>query len=144
MSLIQQIKQDQLYARKAKDVLRANALTTLIGEAEMVGKNANREVTDLEVQATLKKFVDNIESTIKALNPGDHRIPDLLSELEIYEKYRPTQMDATELESAISLIKNEINAGPKDMGKIMGALKAKFAGQYDGKLANELVKKALL
>jgi uncharacterized protein YqeY len=143
MSLIQQIKQDQLYARKAKDVLCANALTTLIGEAEMVGKNANREVTDTEVQAMLKKFVNNIELTIKVLNPGDHRIPDLLSELEIYEKYQLAQMDANSLESAIVLIKNEINAGPKDMGKIMSALRAKFAGQYDGKLANELVKKVL-
>ena len=66
MSLIQTIKTAQVAARKARDP-SASLLTTLIGEAEMVGKNAGREVTDQEVVATIKKFIKGIDETLKAV-----------------------------------------------------------------------------
>ena len=68
MSLIIEIKSAQLAARKARDSFTASSLTTLIGEAEMVGKNAGREVTDAEVVAVLKKFVKNIDETTTVLS----------------------------------------------------------------------------
>ena len=40
MSLLAQLKKDSMLARKAADSVRATLLSTLIGEAEMVGKNA--------------------------------------------------------------------------------------------------------
>jgi len=49
MSKLQDIKTAQLNARKNKVASVASLLTTVIGEAEMVGKNANREVTEAEV-----------------------------------------------------------------------------------------------
>ena len=58
MSLLAQLKKDSLLARKAADGVRATLLSTLIAEAEMVGKNAgNRESTDDEVQQTIRKFL---------------------------------------------------------------------------------------
>ena len=59
--LLNKIKADQLAARKAKDGLATALLTTLIGDAEMVGKNAGRLVTDEEVVAVIKKFIKNID-----------------------------------------------------------------------------------
>ena len=48
--LIENLKEDQLIARKNRDQIKATLLTTLIGEAEMVGKNTgNRSPFDEEV-----------------------------------------------------------------------------------------------
>ena len=57
--LLAEIKAKQINARKAR-LSTATLLTTLIGEAEMVGKNQGREVTDSEVLAMIKKFIKNI------------------------------------------------------------------------------------
>lgn len=142
MTLITQIKQDQVAARKARDTVVANALTTLIGEAEMVGKNAGRAVTDGEVQAVLKKFVDNIDFTLRQITDNE-AISLLQVERAVYERYRPRQMNALELEKAVGGIRTEISAGPKDMGKIMAVLKTRFAGQYDGKMASDIIRNVL-
>lgn len=144
MSLISLIKQNQVSARKTKDVVAAQLLTTLIGEAEMIGKNAgNREVTDSEVVALTKKFISNLNETLKVLAPNDVRVPDLMCELEILEQYLPQQMTDLEIKEAVGNIKNEIGAGPKDMGKVMGLLKARYDGKYDGKAASAIVKTVL-
>lgn len=67
MTLIQQIKDKQIAARKSGDSL-ASLYTTLLGEASIIGKNAgNRETTDVEVVAVVKKFIKNIDETVQAL-----------------------------------------------------------------------------
>ena len=44
---------------------------------------------------------------------------------------------------AVLSIQAELSAGPKDMGKVMGLLKQRYDGQYDGKIASALVKDLL-
>ena len=53
----------------------------------------------------------------------------------------PKQMDEAEAKAAIAAaIKETGAAGPKDMGKVMAALKAKYAGQMDFGKASGLIK----
>lgn len=143
MSLIEQIKAKNLEARKAKLTAVVNVLTPLIGEAEMVGKNAGHEVTDAEVVQMVKKFIKNLDETIRVLDDADPRTAIALAEKHTLEAFLPNQMTNLELEKAIGTIKNELNAGPKDMGKILQTLKARFDGQYDGKTASMIVKAML-
>lgn len=144
MSILQQIKHDQLVARKEKDALAAGLLTTLIGESEMVGKNdGNRESTDAEVVAVIKKFIKNTEETIKALGDNDQRIPHLTRELKILNDYLPQQFSEELLRRVLGSIKVEISAGPKDMGKMLALLKTRFAGQYDGALAAKVAREII-
>ena len=145
MSLLQQIKGAQLIARKSKATLAAALLTTLIGEAEMIGKNAgNRETTDAEVVAVIKKFIKNIDETLEALKfSSDGRVQDANLEKRILETFLPKQLSEDELRKIVEDIKSEINATQKDMGKVMGLLKARHDGLYDGKLASTLVKNVL-
>ena len=57
MSKLQEIKAAQLTARKERNTFKASLLTTLIGEAEMVGKSAgNRPSTDEEVLQVLNMY----------------------------------------------------------------------------------------
>lgn len=140
MSLIAEIKATNLSARKAKYTAIVNVLTPLIGEAEMVGKNAGREVTDAEVVQMLKKFIKGLDETIKILGDNDLRTTIALAERQTLETFLPKQLGTDELEQIISSIKVELSAGPKDLGKALALLKSRFDGQYDGKTASMIAK----
>jgi uncharacterized protein YqeY len=67
-----------------------------------------------------------------------------LFQLEIINRYLPKQLSSDEIEAEVKNIINEVGAkGPQDMGKVMGAATKKLAGQADGKVISELVKKLL-
>ncbi len=137
MSLLDQIKQDQLTARKSKDVITSSILTTLIGEASIIGKNdGNRESTDSEVTATIQKFVKNINETL-SVQPN----PTLESERAILEKYLPTQLTYDQLYAILKqwVITDSI----ENMGELMKKLKTDYNGQYDGKEASTIIKQLL-
>lgn len=145
MTLIEQIKQDQLAARKAAKLdapfngtQRANVLTVLIGEAEMIGKNdGNRQSTDQEVIGIIKKFIKNLDETIKlAVTPQIY-----INEKNILQEYLPTQMDEDALKRAISEIISTQDTPV--MGKVLGVLKVRFPGLYDGALASRITKELL-
>lgn len=136
MTLLQTIKTDQIAARKSKDTISANVLTTLIGEAEAIGKNnGNRETTDAEVSALVKKFTNNISETLKVLDINDIRVVILSTEQRILRKYLPVQLTSDDLTAIIQTLVTELNASKKDMGKVLGKLKQQYAGQYDGAIA---------
>ena len=60
------------------------------------------------------------------------------------ERFLPKQMSDAEAEAAIKTIIAETGAASmKDMGKVMGALKAKYAGQLDMGKANGIIKTLL-
>ena len=62
-------------------------------------------------------------------------------EIAIISAYLPKQMSEAEMSAAIdAAIKETGAASMKDMGKVVGALKAKFAGQMDFAKASALVK----
>jgi uncharacterized protein len=65
-------------------------------------------------------------------------------EIAVITAYLPKQMSENDVKAAISAVIAETNAaGIKDMGKVIGALKAKYAGQMDFGKASGLVKVAL-
>lgn len=66
------------------------------------------------------------------------------AEIDVISGYLPQQMDEAGVKAAISAAIAETGAaGMKDMGKVVGTLKAKFAGQMDFAKASQLVKQAL-
>lgn len=145
MSLLSEIKKDQLQSRKDKNAVVTAILTTLIGEASMAGKNdGNRESTDLEVVVVIKKFIKNINELASAVGEGNHGYIDAIAERQILESYLPSQLSEDEISDiALKQISYLEEASPKSMGKIMSYLKTNYAGQYDGKLASKIVKDLL-
>jgi hypothetical protein len=66
------------------------------------------------------------------------------AEIEVIKKFMPKQLDHEEVEDLIGTLIEELGASDiKDMGKVMGALKARYAGQVDMGLAGGLVKNKL-
>ncbi len=147
MSLVEKIKTDSLNARKAKDGLKATLLTTLYSEVVNVGKNnGNRDTTDAEAVAVVKKFLKGVDETLTALQGStDPRRDTAQAEKLVLESYLPTQLSEAELKVAIAdLIDALPEKNPKQMGVLMKQMKERYEGQYDGQLASKLIKEALV
>ena len=152
MSLLNDIKAKQLELRKAQmhDKIDRNVeislLTTLFSEASVPGKAAQRESTDVEVIAVIKKFVKNNDECM--MSAGDRRDGDwcdrLSIEREVLDLFLPKQLTADELKEIIGgfVAANGI-AGPKGTGLVMKMLKEQYDGLYDGKVASDIVKTVL-
>lgn len=141
MSILEQIRADQLTARKAKDALSASLLTTLIGEATKITdeefKKGQTAVTDEKVIATLKKFLKNAQDTKLALG-DDPRVATTDHEIAILNNYLPQQMSEDDLRGVIERFR--ANNADANVGTIMAHLKTNYAGLYDGKVASQLAK----
>ena len=152
MSLINDIKAKQLELRKAQ--MKENVdhdveiclLTTLYSEASMPGKNAQRESTDAEVIAVIKKFVKNNDECM--VSAGDRRDGDwcdsLSIEREMLNLFLPKQLSSSELTEIIGgfVAANGI-ISPKGTGLVMKMLKEQYEGLYDGKMAADIIKVVL-
>jgi uncharacterized protein YqeY len=136
MKLINQIKADQLTARKMHKEVTVSLLTTLIGEVEMVAKNALRQVTNEDVVATIKKFTKNIDITASVVKE-QYQLDKCILEKQILELYLPKQLTESELRDIINILKSIHGS---NVGAIMKELKLAYTGLYDGKLASELCK----
>lgn len=156
MALLDQLKADQLAARKLNHRLKADVLTTLIGETTQITteefKRGVTEVTDEKVVATVAKFLKNTKLTLENLaterarlieaggdtSKVDERTKAAETELAILSSYGPKQMTESELREVI----NDFRARNPDanVGAIMAHLKTSFGGQYDGKMASTLAK----
>lgn len=140
MTLIGKIKADQLQARKDRDSLKATLLTTLIGEASAIGKNdGNRDVTDAEVVAVIKKFIKGIDETLVYLGdnaPLQSKV--VASEKGMLEVYLPKQLNAAQLKLIVDTLNDYAGVGLSKKF-IMQFLKENHAGQYDGKLASAVI-----
>lgn len=65
-------------------------------------------------------------------------------EIGIIEGFMPRQLNEDEMKAAVTAALAETNAqGLKDMGKVMGGLKAKYAGQMDFGKAGAIVRAQL-
>lgn len=135
--LLNEIKKHQLNSRIAKDNTKTALLTTLIGDAEMVGKNAGRETTDDEVVAVIKKFLKNNAEFQKHLTADAAGLVNLKVEQTILESYLPQQLSEVELDVIIS---NKFAGDLKPQkGAIMKFLKENYAGKYDGATASKVI-----
>jgi uncharacterized protein YqeY len=148
MSLKQQIDGDIKKAMLAKnkeelEALRSIKSMILLAETE---KGVVADVsTDVENKLLMKAAKQRKESAdiFQQQNRADLADRELF-QLDIISRYLPKQLSEDELRAGLQQLIQETGAsGPQDMGKVMGAATKKFAGQADGKVINELVKKLL-
>ena len=154
MTMISTIKALSLQARKERNAKKAALYSTLLGEAQMVGKNnGNRESTDGEVIAVIKKMLANTKemldlvANVQVMQLDEQariKIDDTANELEWLASLLPTQITGDALVSEIDIAIASVGATSiKQMGQVMKILKEKFDGQYDGTEASKLIKEKL-
>jgi uncharacterized protein len=148
MSLKQQIDGDIKKAMLAKnkeelEALRSIKSMILLAETE---KGGSGDVSaDAENKILMKAAKQRKESSDIFTQQGRQDLADKENfQLEIISRYLPKQLSQEEIEAAVKEIIAEVGAkGPQDMGKVMGTATKKLAGQADGKIISELVKKLL-
>ena len=104
------------------------------------------KVPDEEIVAMLRGMVKSRRESVELYNKGNR--PELAAkeeaEIAVIESFLPSQMDAAAMEQAVAdAVKQTGAASIKDMGKVMGVLKAKHAASMDMALAGPMVKARL-
>lgn len=144
------INDDLKTAMKAGDKDRVGTLRLInsaIKSADIDARPSGKDkISDADILSVLAKMVKQRRDSIEQFNAGGR--PELAekeqAEITIIEGYLPKQMSEDEAKAAIAAaIKETGAAGPKDMGKVMAALKAKYAGQMDFGKASALTKDLL-
>jgi uncharacterized protein YqeY len=146
----EKINADLKDAMKSGDKDRVGTLRLVnaaIKSADIDARPSGKDkITDADILSVLAKMVKQRRDSIEQYTAGGRK--DLAdkeeAEIRIIEGYLPKQMSEAEAKAAIAAaIKETGAAGPKDMGKVMGALKAKYAGQMDFGKASALTKDLL-
>ncbi len=146
MSLRTQIKDDIKAAMKAKEVAKRDALRLLDSALKQIEVDERKELTDEDVMAIIAKQIKQRNDAASQYRDAgrDDLLEKELLEISIYETYLPAQLSDDELAEVLKAIIAEVGAeSMKDMGKVMGAAKAKVGNQADGKRINECVKSLL-
>ncbi len=112
-------------------------------EARGLGKG---ETSDEDILALLQKMIKQRQEAAGVYEQGGR--PELAeterAEAQIIQTFLPQQLDEAETKAAIAdAIAETGAAGPKDMGKVIAALKGKYTGRMDFGRASGLVKDAL-
>lgn len=149
MLIINQVRQRQVQARKAKEGdVTINLLTTLLSEITMCGKNAPipHETTDNEAVAVIKKFLKNVHECLSIARDRQNGawVDQLIIEKNLLESFLPCQLTQDQLTVVISTIIGDNGIkGSKEIGLVMKLLKEQFDGLYDRKDAFDLTRKLL-
>jgi hypothetical protein len=112
-------------------------------EARSQGKG---QLTDDDVLSLMQRMVKQRQESIAIYTQAGRNelAAGEQAEVDVISAYMPKQMDEARMKAAIAAVIAETGAaGMKDMGKVIGALKAKYAGQMDFAKASQLVKATL-
>jgi uncharacterized protein len=139
MGLREQFNDQLKEAMKAKDNRRVSTLRMVLAglkDKDIAARTeTSREgISDDDVLGLLAKMIKQREESALAYEQGGR--PALAKseqeEIAIIRSFMPKQMDANEAKVAIQSVIAELGAGSmKDMGKVMAALKERYAGQMD-------------
>lgn len=146
MSLKNRISEDLKAAMKGGDKQRVAAIRLIQAAIKQREVDERIELDDGQVLSVLDKMIkqrrDSLEQFEKA--GRDDLVAQERIELDVLQTYMPEQMGEAEIDAAVAAAIAETGAaGPRDMGRVMGALKPKLAGRADMQLVSARVKAAL-
>jgi uncharacterized protein len=137
-------------AMKARDVRRVSTLrlvNSALKNADIEARGQNKgPLGDDELLALLAKMIRQRQESIDLYEKGGRAelAQQERDEIAIIAAYLPKQMSDAEVRTAITQAIAETNASSmKDMGKVIAALKGRYAGQMDFGKVSPLVKELL-
>ena len=137
-------------AMKAKDERKVSTLrmvNSTLKNADIEARGAGKPpLGDAETLPLLQKMIKQRQESVELYRQGNR--PELVKqeeeEIAIISSYLPKQMSDAEVSAAIDAAIKEAGAsGMKDMGKVIGVLRGKYAGQMDMGKASAAVKAKL-
>lgn len=148
MSLSKDIMTAMKAAMKAKDqdalaALRAVKSAILLAQTESGAKEELTEDQEVKLLQKLVKQRKDSAAIFKEQGREDLVGPEI-SQAEVISRFLPAQLSEAEVAKVIEEVIAATGAeSMKDMGKVMGQVSAKLAGQADGKAISNIVKQKL-
>lgn len=141
-SLLDTLQASLTEARKARDKNRTVVLSTTIAAIKNQRIELQRELTDDDVVAVLRKGVKTRLESVEQFQRGgrDDLATQEQAEIEMLRIYLPPDVDPDEIRTAV---KAAIAGGADSMGAVMGVVMPQFRGRADGKLINQIVREEL-
>ena len=146
MSLKERITEDMKNAMRAKEADRLLAIRNLLAAMKQREVDERIVLDDAAVVAIVDRLVKQRKDSITAFEQGGRAdlVAKETAELKVLEAYLPQRLSADEVNAAIAALVVELGAsGPGDMGRVMAAAKARFAGNAEMGQVSAAVKQAL-
>lgn len=138
-------------AMKSRDQRRVSTLRLVLAaikDRDIAARSEDRcgGITDEEILLVLAKMIRQRQESAETYDQAgrvDLAVQER-EEIEIIESFMPKQLTSDEIQGICAKIVGELGAsGLRDMGKCMGALKERYAGQMDFGKASSVVKDLL-
>ena len=138
---------EAMKARNERAVSTLRMVNSTLKNADIEARGSGKPpLGDAEALSVLQKMIKQRQESVELYKKGNRA--DLVKqeeeEIAIISGYLPKQMSDAEVGAAIDAAIKETGAsGMKDMGKVIGVLRGKFAGQMDMAKASGMVKARL-
>ncbi|MDI9333358.1 MAG: GatB/YqeY domain-containing protein [Cytophagales bacterium] len=150
-ALKDQITNDMKDAMRAKDTQRLGTIRLLLAACKQKEVDERVVLDDVMVIAIVDKLVKQRKDSITAYESANRQdLADVeKAELVVLQGYLPARLSSEEVAAEVAVIVASLTAelGRKpaqaDMGKVMGAAKAKLAGKADMGQVSSAIKAAL-
>ena len=133
-------------ALKAQNKARLSALRLISAELQTRDIAAKANIPDQDIPAVLQKMIKQRRESHAIYEKAGRteQAQQEAGEITVIEEFLPKQMSEAEAKAVIAAVVKEVGAAsPKEMGKVMGVLKERYAGQMDFGKASGLVKELL-
>jgi uncharacterized protein YqeY len=144
--MLTRIESDLKTAMKAGQKRRVSTLRLLLAALKNEKIQSQRDLTDEEVEAAIRRAVKQRKEAIELYERGGRA--DLVAaekeELELLVAYLPTALSEDEMEREVrSIIQEKELSSGKDVGPLMKELMSRHRGRVDGKKAQEIARRLL-
>ena len=150
MSLKQEIDSKLNEALKAKDKNTYPTLRLIVSaikDAEIAGRSkGQKEVADSDVTSILKKMIKQRNESCEVYKKAGRKelLESETKEIEVISIFLPKQLSEEETKKICQEIVKTVGAtSMKDMGKVMGTLKSKYADSIDFSKVSSIIKELL-
>jgi hypothetical protein len=146
MSLKARITDDMKTAMRARETARLGTVRLLLAAIKQKEIDERIELDDAAVSGIVEKLIKQRKDSISQFQAAgrDDLVAAEQAELVVLQAYLPEQLSAAEVEAAVvAAIAQSGASSAKDMGKVIGLLKARLAGRADMGQASALIKARL-
>ena len=146
MSLKERITEDMKAAMRAREAQRLGAIRMLMAAVKQKEVDERIELDDAAVIGIVDKLIKQRKDSIEAFEKASRQdlADNEAAEIAVLQAYLPARLSQEEIAAEVKAIVADLGAkGPGDMGKVMGAAKAKLAGKADMGQVSAAVKAAL-
>jgi uncharacterized protein YqeY len=141
-SLKEKLRADLNDARRARDKLRTQLMTTILADLKYREIELGREAADADIIEVVNRGIKRRREAAEQMRAGARTelAEKEEAEAELLSAYLPKQLDESEVRS---FVRAAIAEGAINMGAVMGKIMPRIKGAFDGKEANRIVREEL-